>query len=56
MTDQLFWDQKTKYFYTEKPFTLITKTDTIKGVGFDASEDLKTFMAKQSKGSVYLND
>jgi len=56
LTEQLFWDQKTKYFYTEKPFTLITKTDTIRGVGFDASEDLKTFMAKQSKGSVYLND
>jgi len=56
LTDQLFWDQKTKYFYTEKPFTLITKTDTIYGVGFDASEDLKEFMAKQNKGSIYINE
>ncbi|MCF6280209.1 MAG: LPS export ABC transporter periplasmic protein LptC [Flavobacteriaceae bacterium] len=56
LTEQLFWDQKTKYFYTEKPFTLITQTDTIHGVGFDASEDLKTFMAKQNRGSIYLNE
>ena len=55
LTDQLFWDQKTKYFYTEKPFTLITKTDTIYGVGFDASEDLKEFMSKQNKGSIHIN-
>lgn len=56
LTEQLFWDQKTKYFYTEKPFTLITQTDTIFGVGFDASEDLKVFMSKQNRGSVYLNE
>lgn len=55
-TEQLFWDQKTKYFYTEKPFTLITLTDTIYGVGFDASEDLKVFMAKQNRGNVYINE
>lgn len=56
LTEQLFWDQNTKYFYTEKPFTLITKTDTIYGIGFDASEDLNTFMAKQNRGSVLLKD
>lgn len=56
LTEQLFWDQNTKYFYTEKPFTLITKTDTMHGIGFDASEDLKTFMAKQNRGSVLLNE
>lgn len=56
LTDQLFWDQNTKYFYTEEAFTLITKTDTLYGVGFDASEDLKTFMAKQNRGSLLLNE
>jgi len=55
-TEQLFWDQKTKYFYTEKPFTLYTLTDTIYGVGFDASEDLKTFIAKSNRGNVYINE
>ncbi len=56
LTEQLFWDQKTKYFYTEKPFTLITATDTIYGIGFDSSEDLKVFMAKEVTGSLYLNE
>ena len=56
LTEQLFWDQKTKYFYTEKPFTLITVTDTIYGIGFDASEDLKVFMAKEVTGNLYLNE
>lgn len=55
-TSQLFWDQKSKYYYTEKPFTLITKTDTIKGVGFDASEDLKVFMAKQNRGTIHIKE
>ncbi|AOW20415.1 LPS export ABC transporter periplasmic protein LptC [Urechidicola croceus] len=56
LTEQLFWDQKTKYFYTEKPFTLITLTDTIYGVGLDASEDLKTYMIKENRGSIYINE
>lgn len=56
ITEQLFWDQKTKYFYTEKAFTLYTLTDTIYGIGFDASENLETFIAKNNRGSIYLNE
>lgn len=56
ITEQLFWDQKIKYFYTEKAFTLYTLTDTIHGVGFDASENLETFIAKNNRGSIYLNE
>jgi LPS export ABC transporter protein LptC len=56
ITEQLFWDQKTKYFYTEKAFTLYTLTDTIHGVGFDASENLEAFIAKNNSGSIYLNE
>lgn len=55
-TEQLFWDQKTKYFYTEKAFTLYTATDTIHGVGFDASEDLSEYIAKSQRGSIYINE
>ncbi|MBV1887858.1 MAG: LPS export ABC transporter periplasmic protein LptC [Urechidicola sp.] len=55
-TNQLFWDQKTKYFYTEQPFTLYTETDTIHGTGFDASEDLKMFIAKNNRGIIYINE
>lgn len=60
LTEQLFWDQKTKYFYTEKPFTLLTQsgteTDTIYGIGFDASENLDGFMAKKNRGSININE
>lgn len=56
ITEQLFWDQKTKYFYTEKAFTLFTATDTIYGIGFDASEDLKKFTAKNNRGSIHINE
>ena len=56
LTEQLFWDQRTKYFYTEQPFTLYTATDTIFGTGFDANEDLSEFMAKNNRGTVYLNE
>jgi len=55
-TEQLFWDQKAKYFYTEKPFTLYTLTDTIYGVGFDASENLESFIAKNNRGNLYINE
>ena len=55
-TEQLFWDQKTKYFYTEKAFTLYTLTDTIHGVGFDANEDLSLFTAKNNRGNIYINE
>ncbi len=55
-TEQLFWDQKTKYFYTEKAFTLYTATDTIYGIGFDANEDLSMFTSKNNRGSIYINE
>ena len=56
VTEQLFWDQKTKYFYTEMAFTLYTLTDTIHGIGLDASENLEMFIAKNNRGSIYLNE
>ncbi len=55
-TEQLFWDQKAKYFYTEQAFTLFTATDTIYGVGFDANEDLSLFTAKNNRGNIYINE
>ena len=49
-TEQLFWDQNTKYFVTEKEFTLTTKKDTIYGVGFECKEDLSMHLAKKTTG------
>ncbi len=55
-TEQLFWDQNTHYIYTEKPFKLITKTDTLKGVGFESNEDLSKVTMKNFSGIVYINE
>ena len=51
-TDQLFWDQNTDYFYTEKKFILITKTDLITGVGFESKKDLSKHVAKKMTGDL----
>ena len=50
VTDQLYWDQTTKYFFSEKKFTLTTQKDTIKGVGFECKEDLSKHLAKKTTG------
>lgn len=55
-TDQLFWDQRTKYFYTEKPFVLYSEMDTIYGSGLDASQDLSRFTAKRNKGVINIKE
>ena len=40
-TDQLFWDQKNKYLFTEKNFVLTKIDDTITGTGFESMENLR---------------
>ena len=56
MTDQLFWDANEHYIYTEQEFTLITKTDTIHGKGFESNEDLSKVNMKSIRGSIYVNE
>lgn len=51
-TEQLFWDQKTKYFFSEKAFTLTTLKDTIYGIGFESKEDLSKHLAKKTTGKL----
>jgi len=51
-TEHLLWDQKTKYFYSEKAFTLTTKQDTIRGIGFESKEDLSKWIAKSVQGDL----
>lgn len=55
-TEQLFWDQNTHYIYTEEAFKLITKTDTIKGKGFESNEKLSKVTMKNTSGVIYLNE
>ena len=51
-TDQLFWDQKSNYFFTEKQFVLITETDTVNGIGFESKEDLTKVITKKTFGNI----
>lgn len=55
-TDQLFWDQNTDYFYSEKRFKLTTLTDTVNGVGFESKKDLSKHLAKQVTGNFLATD
>lgn len=55
-TDQIYWDQKSHYYFTEKKFTFYTLTDTIKGTGFEASEDLKTWWVKNQSGVINIKE
>jgi LPS export ABC transporter protein LptC len=51
-TEQLFWDEKTKYFVTEKAFMLIKENDTIYGIGFESKDDLTEHLAKKTTGKL----
>jgi len=51
-TEQLFWDQNTQYFFSEKAFTLSTLKDTIYGIGFECKEDLSQHLAKKTIGNL----
>ncbi len=51
-TDQLFWDQNTNYFFSEKAFKLSKITDTIFGVGFECEEILSKYLAKKTTGNL----
>ncbi len=51
-TEQLFWDQNSQYFYSEKKFTLTTQKDTIHGVGFESKDDLSKWLAKEITGQL----
>ncbi len=55
-TEQLFWDQKTKYFFSEKAFTLTNATDTIYGIGFECKEDLSKHLAKKTTGKLVTSE
>jgi LPS export ABC transporter protein LptC len=57
-TTQLFWDQKNKYFFTEKPFILRKLTDSTftKGVGFESRENLTKWVAKKTVGDIITDE
>lgn len=55
-TEQLFWDEKTEYFVSEKAFKLTKENDTIYGVGFESREDLSKHLAKKTTGKLETSE
>ncbi len=55
-TSQLYWDQKTNFFFTEEKFRLTLEQDTINGIGFESRQDLQGWVLKHVTGDVYLKN
>lgn len=55
-TEQLFWDEKTKYFVSEKAFKLMTVKDTVFGIGFESKDDLTKHLAKKTTGKLETSE
>lgn len=52
-TEQLFYDQKNEWFYTEKKFKFTNKEGSLlEGPGVDFSKDFKVLNAQQSHGLI----
>lgn len=49
-TEQLYYDQKNDWFFTQKPYTFTDKGNVINGVGIDFSKDFKTLDTQEING------
>ncbi len=55
LTEQLFWDQKENYFFSNKKSILIQGKDSLIGMdGFDASSDLSNANMMNNKGKLEI--
>lgn len=54
-TDQMYWDQKEKYYFTKSPFTIYTETDTLTGVGFESESNLSNWILNNTQGDFIVN-
>jgi LPS export ABC transporter protein LptC len=55
-TEQLFWDENTKYFISEKAFKLTKENDTIFGIGFESKDDLSKHLSKKTTGRLETSE
>lgn len=54
-TNQLFWDQNEKYFFTEDGFRFTTPESVTSGFGFESKENLTEWIAKDITGDFEIN-
>jgi len=57
-TDKLFWDQKNKWIFTDKAYTVRFPDDDSfnNGVGFESSEDFKNFLSLNNQSRMFVQD
>jgi LPS export ABC transporter protein LptC len=56
-TEQLYWDQKENYFYSDKKSIFTRELDTINGLdGFDSNSDLTNYVVLNNNGNVFINE
>ncbi|MBP0905484.1 LPS export ABC transporter periplasmic protein LptC [Mariniflexile gromovii] len=55
-TEQLYYDQKKEWLFTNKPVTFRTETDIINGNGFDSDSKFKTAEVLEVTGIISVED
>ena len=55
-TDQLFYDKRKEWFYTNKPVSFKTETDIINGNGFDSNSKFTNAEVLEVTGIIILED
>ena len=55
-TDQLFYDQKKEWLYTNYPVSFKTETDIINGNGFDSNSKFTNAEVLEVTGIITLED
>ncbi|NJB82258.1 LPS export ABC transporter periplasmic protein LptC [Wenyingzhuangia aestuarii] len=55
-SEQMYWDQKEQYFFTESPFTLYTEKDTLHGVGFESDSGLNNWILNNTNGNFVVDN
>ncbi len=53
-TSELVWNQQLNKFFTEKPVTIVTPTQTLYGSGMEAAQDFSTYKITNLTGRVQV--
>ncbi|MCH7523644.1 MAG: LPS export ABC transporter periplasmic protein LptC [Bacteroidetes bacterium] len=54
--EQLFYDQKTEWLFTNLPVRFVTNERIINGNGFDSNKDFTQAHVLETTGIIYIND
>lgn len=54
--DQLFYDQKTEWMFTNQPVRFRTKDQLINGIGFDSNKDFTQAQVLETTGIIFIDE